>query len=496
MKKKYTLSREIEANNEIQSTQINRRIATWACLIFALLVVSVPFIQITTQGWPQKWTDDWLRTSCYMENSLTSHYQQLLTEYFHSGNEKAILGENGWLFYTPDIEYLIQPIDSSSISCILDMQKQLEERGIQLILLPTPLKPMICAHNLDKRFDPKTQLIHPDFSIWKKKLEEEGITIIDPTIELQNLHQSIPAFLQSDTHWSPEGMNLVAKQLANTIQKEALLTQSQTYQVIDSSILHRGDIYSMLRLSDEISWIPMEQIKTNMILDEVGNFHSRQSTAEILLLGDSFTNIYSVGNMGWGRSSGLAEELSFLLQAPIDIISQNDNGSYATRKILQDKMAKGEDRLNGKKIIIWQFAMRELTQGKWEKINFELGSSSDMNQYLTLEENEKVTLEATLSEIASIPHPSNVTYEEHVIALRITNIEGFPDKEALVYVMAMEKRKLLPAANLCIDDRITLTLENWGEHEAIEGAFNRSELDSDITLNAQPLWGILQNNKK
>jgi len=37
-------------------------------------------------------------------------------------------------------------------------------------------------------------------------------------------------------------------------------------------------------------------------------------TAEILVLGDSFANIYSLEMMNWGCAAGLVEQLSFALK--------------------------------------------------------------------------------------------------------------------------------------------------------------------------------------
>ena len=490
---KYTLSREIEANEEIRSTQISRRLAVVACTLFMLMITAVPVVQFVSKGMPKKWTDDALRTSCYMENALTSHYQQLLTGILHSGNEKAIVGEEGWLFYTPDVAHLTLPIDPRSEECILHMKKQLDEKGIRLVVLPTPLKPMICPHQLNHDFAEGKLLVHPEFHSWAERLKKAGVTVVNPMQSLFELNKTIPAFLRTDTHWSPEGMKTAATLLAQSIGEDYSSMHCATYNAVDSTVCHRGDIYSMLRLAKDVKWIPTEQIKTETVLDAAGLFHCRQKQAEILLLGDSFTNIYSVANMGWGRAAGLAEHLSLLLQCPIDVISRNDGGSYATRQMLRDDMAKGNDRLDGKKVVIWQFAMRELTTGNWEAIDFELGQISDNPQYLTIEEGTVLAAEATVADMATIPHPSTVTYEDHVVAVHLTDIEGQPGKEALVYMLAMEKRKLLPAANIRPGDRIALTMENWGSHEAVEGAFNRSELESDITFMAEPVWATLNN---
>lgn len=495
--KKYTLSREVEANEEILSTHISHRLSIVVCITFVLAVTSVPIVQILLKGMPKEWTDDGLRTSCYMENTLTSHYQQLLTAALRSGNEKAIMGqEEGWLFYTPDVEHLLLPLQPQSVPCILDMKRQLEARGIRLVLLPTPLKPMICAHQLTDKFQPGQLLMHPEYAAWAEELRSHGITIVDPTQTLYTLNTTKPAFLRTDTHWTPEGMQAAAAQLAQVLQEDGTLLQNQSYSTMDSMVSHRGDIYTMLRLADDTDRIPLEEAGTKVVLDAAGSFHSRQRNAEILLLGDSFTNIYSVANMGWGRASGLAEQLSYLMQCPIDVISRNDGGSHSTRKMLCEDMAKGNDRLAGKKVVVWQFAMRELSTGNWEPMMFQVGDATENPQYLVIGEGGSIATEATVAEVATIPHPSTVTYEDHVVAVHLTDIEGHPGKEALVYMLAMEKRKLLPAANIRPGDRIAVTLESWGAHETVEGTFNRSELESDITFMAEPVWADLNNIKQ
>ena len=90
--------------------------------------------------------------------------------------------------------------------------------------------------------------------------------------------------------------------------------------------------------------------------------------AEILLLGDSFTNIYSMPEMNWGEAAGFAEQLSLAMQRPIDRIAQNDAGAHATRQTLAQELARGERRLDGVRVLVWQFAIRELAVGDWKPI--------------------------------------------------------------------------------------------------------------------------------
>jgi len=78
--------------------------------------------------------------------------------------------------------------------------------------------------------------------------------------------------------------------------------------------------------------------------------------------------MYSLATLGWGESAGFAEQLSYTLQRPIDRIVQNDQGAHATRGLLARELGRGADRLAGKRVVIWQFAARELAFGDWRVI--------------------------------------------------------------------------------------------------------------------------------
>jgi hypothetical protein len=87
-----------------------------------------------------------------------------------------------------------------------------------------------------------------------------------------------------------------------------------------------------------------------------------------LLLGDSFTNVFSLEGMGWGAAAGLAPQLALALARPLDVIAQNDSGAFVTRQALARELAAGNDRLAGKRVVIWEFAARELSAGDWKRI--------------------------------------------------------------------------------------------------------------------------------
>ena len=214
------------------------------------------------------------------------------------------------------------------------------------------------------------------------------------------------------------------------------------------------------------------------------------NTAEVLLLGDSFTNIYSLHAMGWGQSAGLAEHLSAALAQPLDVIARNSDGAFAARQILQRELAAGRDRLSGKKVLIWEFAVRELACGDWKHIPLETAFRQDSTFYCP-KPGKTARITGTLAEASPIPRPGSVPYKEHVACLHLVDVyvdgaEQDTRMECLVFTWSIQDRQLSPAAGLHPGDRITLGVQSWEDVAETREKFQRSELDN-VSLLAQPL---------
>jgi len=113
------------------------------------------------------------------------------------------------------------------------------------------------------------------------------------------------------------------------------------------------------------------------VRDEAGAPFEPKEDADVLLLGDSFTNVFSLGQMGWGEGAGLGPQLGRVLGRDVDVIAQNDAGAHATRRLLANAIAGAEpgaaDRLAGKKVVVWEFASRELAVGDWKRVSWPVG---------------------------------------------------------------------------------------------------------------------------
>jgi alginate O-acetyltransferase complex protein AlgJ len=160
-------------------------------------------------------------------------------------------------------------------------------------------------------------------------------------------------------------MELVAERLVQQIRSRGLLPDAPPagYRTEPQEVQHLGDIAVMLDLPDRQSLYPPETAVIRRVLAPDGAPWRPTRTADVLVLGDSFSNIFSLASMRWGDSAGLIEQVSYLLQRPVDRIVQNDEGAYATRAMLR---RAGDERLAGKRLVIWQFAARELAFGDWK----------------------------------------------------------------------------------------------------------------------------------
>lgn len=332
--------------------------------------------------------EDALEDDALLGRRLRPLTQSVLSGWLGVGNEQAYVGRDGWLFYRPEVEYLTgrgfleshQPAARASAArpqrdprpALLHFKRQLDARGISLVLMPTPVKPMIHPEKLTPRRAPhETPLQNPSFERFVRDLERDGVLVFDVAGAMAAVTTTTPAYLATDTHWRPEVVEAVAGRLASFLVERAGLPPSGgiRYRVERADVTNLGDIALMLDLPPGQSLYPRERVRIRRVLDPEGVPWRASRSADVLLLGDSFSNIYSLRSLGWGDAAGLAEQLSFALERPVDRIVQNDNGAYATRELLARDMSGSRDRLVGKRVVIHQFAARELALGDWRIVD-------------------------------------------------------------------------------------------------------------------------------
>jgi hypothetical protein len=305
-----------------------------------------------------------------------------------------------------------------------------------------------------------------------------------------------PSYLETDTHWRPETMEFVARRLAALINILAP-ERGMPFRVTPGKIAGDGDIFTMLKLPVGQTIYHPQKVTIKQVL--AGNALWRPNKeARILLLGDSFCNIFSLQPMGWGESAGFAEHLSLALGCePLDCILRNSDASFATREILSRELAHGRDRLAGKKVVLWEFAVRELTFGNWKLIDMKIGQPQETH-YLNLKSGEELTVTGTVEAVSPVPLPGSVPYKDHILAMHLADIIGPESSEtasvhALVYMWSMRDNIWTAAARLRTGDRVTVRLRAWADFSERYEKINRTEIDDPTLQLEEPVWGELAN---
>ena len=431
------------------------------------------------------------------------------------GNEKVYPGKDSWLFYRPDMDYLMGPgfldpdqldiqreggkvweasVQPDPVQVIVDFHAQLAKRGIQLILMPTPIKASLHPEFFSSgSYHPPLQ--NKSWENFLARIENAGILLFDPAPVLHGYQKQIggPVFLETDTHWRPEAMEAIAEELAAFIRSNISLSRSTSQLMQQEKVLNnRGDIDAMLRIPEQLKLYEKEEVQIHPVITRASELWQAAADAEVLLLGDSFSNIFSLSGMDWGEGAGLGEQLSFMLQRPVDLILQNDAGAFATREMLAKELARGRDRLSGKKVLVWQFASRELASGDWKKISLELQERSESDFY-TPSPNEQKDVTAVVVAISSSPVPGTVPYKDNVVTLHlddITDIEtGEEYGQSLVYGWGMQKNILGPLARVRTGERIKIRLLDWDMVQGKYSSYRRSTLDDEVIELELPVWG-------
>jgi alginate O-acetyltransferase complex protein AlgJ len=401
----------------IIDTEISRGLARVMTVVFVAAIFAVPVAQEILQRvrgedsvlpdlFKHRPTRESLRQfendleqASYPKDWVQPRVQAVLSRVGRVGNKKAVVGRDGWLYYVPGIQFVGGPgfvspetlagrtraaseaggpeVTPDPRPAILAFARALAARGIALVLFPVPDKAMLEPRQLHGRASagsPFPVARNPDWSRFAGEMAAAGVAVFDPAPPALAAGEP-PRYLVQDTHWTPEWMQAVAGDLARVAKRAGMLpalAEPPRWREVERPVSRVGDIVDMLKLPEGQTVFSPQTVATRAVIDAAGAEWEPDEKADVLLLGDSFTNVYSLDAMGWGTAAGLAPHLALALGRPVDVIAQNDSGAYATRQALGRELAAGadrkSDRLAGKRVVIWEFASRELAVGDWKEV--------------------------------------------------------------------------------------------------------------------------------
>jgi len=426
------------------------------------------------------------------------------------GGTEVMAGKDGWLFYRPSFRFMTRPAEDlaetpvlsarynpakaagyrASLEPITRFANALNERGIRLVMVPVWPKQSIQPENLGgPAYRSDVALKPAGFTAWRDSIERAGVLVFDPADSLmaaKKAHNGV-AYLKTDSHWTPQTMQRCAADLAHFLTDKGLVEPGAVKAtMVPSTVTNLGDLAQMLQMPDGSRRFPKEQIEISEVRGDKGRWLPNRASP-VLLLGDSYGNIFSLDSMRWGKDAGLAEHLGAALGMPVDAILQNGGGESGTREILAHELAIGKDRLAGKKTVVWELSATQITEGHWTSPSYVLGTSSADGQFVELADEETQQVTATIAEMGDVPDPGREVYKEYVGYFVLEDLRPLTGNKALVFAMVMKDHKLTSAAKLKRGDRIKANLRSWSSVEEEFGRHRRCEPPGDLFLQP-PNW--------
>jgi hypothetical protein len=417
------------------------------------------------------------------------------------GNEKVVIGKDGWLFFRPSILYPTGPgfrtryvqadatvRDWDPLPAILRFAEDLRARGIELVLVPIPSKAQVYPEKLTSLYDlaagPPANAYTAEFY---RELDKAGVKVIDLAQSLWDAKARGQVYHTLDTHWTPLGMKVFADALAARLKAMYpwLAAPVREYGVEPREIANRGDIFDMLNLPPWSEMYPEYPITVERVMDRTtGQPAEPDPAAEVVLLGDSFTNVMSMAEMNWGDHAGLGEHMMLRLGRPLDVIARNGGAPSATRQDLARRPS-----LAGRKLVVWSIVTREFItpDSEWKIV--------------PLPEADKAPARGGIEVVAKVlvtsktPRPRVDPYSEAVTFTKYTvvSVESgeYPESELLAAEWVMRDFELTRAARYKPGDVHRLKLVPLADKEESDASVRQAKtLDDTDDFALAPFWVV------
>jgi hypothetical protein len=312
-----------------------------------------------------------LEQTSLVVNQLRPWIQYIQWRFLADAGEKAVVGRHGWLFYRPGVSYVIErqtgaPEGDSAdpLPAIRSFRDQLRTQGIRLLVVPVPNKESVYPGMLAKRAEDAGVVVCERTRRLLDQLDQCGIEHVD-LFEVfrrakQEERRSDPRrlYLAQDSHWSPKGARVAAGAVARRVLDGGAVDRGDHAYVERSVAVRRhGDLVQMLQVRQIERALEPESLEClQVVRSDTGTPYRDAPESEVLVLGDSFLRIYEQDEPG---AAGFIAHVARELGQPLTSIV-NDGGAST---LVRQALARRPTLLTNKRLVIWEFAERDIRFG-------------------------------------------------------------------------------------------------------------------------------------
>ena len=250
------------------------------------------------------------------------------------------------------------------LPAIRSFRDQLEARGIRLLVVPIPNKESVHPEMLARRAEGAGVVVCAQTRRLFDQLEQSGIEHVDlfevfrRTREVEAGSDEGRLYRAQDSHWSPAGARLAAGAVARRVLASGAVKRGDhTYALRSVTVRRHGDLVEMLRVPAIERALEPERLECLQVVEsDTGMLYGDRPESEILILGDSFLRVYEQDEPG---AAGFIAHIARELGRPLSTIV-NDGGAST---LVRQALAGRPSLLFYKKLVIWEFAERDIRYG-------------------------------------------------------------------------------------------------------------------------------------
>lgn len=306
------------------------------------------------------------------------------------GTSEDVLGQDGWVVVVSELRYAAggpfwgmdgpaaNPktglMGCDPVPAILDFQRQLARRGIQLIFMPVPTRIVVHPEAVLGRAAlaglPRVPHLHSPETEFYRLLRGKGVEVVDLTpIFLQHRDDPHgPLFVPSETHWTPYGVAVGVQEVGRLVKKQpwyAGVARSR-YETTWEPRAWRGHVYRDLHDKAGLPDRPPDRLWMRTVRRQTPDgpvrVQMRNPDSPVLVLGDSNSVFW------FEQESSLPHQLAAELGFDVDILSTTGGGSTNTRVNLARTAQATPGYLESKKVVVWCLASRTFRDSSWWRI--------------------------------------------------------------------------------------------------------------------------------
>ncbi|WPP00739.1 alginate O-acetyltransferase [Pseudomonas sp. HR96] len=276
---------------------------------------------------------------------------------FNEGRPGVVLGRDHWLYSDEEFNPVAdgQRYAAENFALIRGVRDTLAQHHVQLVLAIVPAKARLYPEHIGQQ--PPAALHAQLYQQFHARAQQAGILAPELLAPLQQAKADGAVFLRTDTHWTPLGAEVVARQLSQAIAAhDPLAGAPQTY-VTDSQAAapYKGDLTTFLPLDPLFGNLlppPDDLAQRSTHLQQAAEASADALFASddiaVALVGTSYS-----ANPHWNFLGALQQALHS------DVINYAENGHGPILPML--KYLQGEAFKNSPpQVLIWEFPERYL----------------------------------------------------------------------------------------------------------------------------------------